>query len=152
MTMVTEINQISSLYEQDFCLWIETTVKLLKERNLKQLDYDNLIEEIESMGRSERRELENRLIVLIIHLLKCKYQTNKLSKSLILTIKEQRRQVKKILKNSPSLRSYLDNIISECYHSARFEASEETRLNLVTFPEINPFSLAEILNDEFFST
>lgn len=149
--MVTTIKyDLKQLYEQDFYLWLETNAKLLSEKRFTELDLEHLITEIISMGKSEKRELENRLIVLIMHLLKCQYQSDKLSKSWINTIKEQRRQIRKLLKNSPSLKSYLPKFIDECYQDARFEASDETRLELITFPLNNPFSLDDILNSEFF--
>ena len=143
-------SDLKKLYEQDFYLWLEANAKLLTEKRFTELDLEHLIVEINSMGKSEKRELENRLIVLIMHLLKCQYQPEKLSQSWISTIKEQRRQIRKLLKNSPSLKSYLPQIMDESYQDARFEASDETKLELVTFPVNNPFSLDDILKSEFF--
>lgn len=143
-------SDLKKLYEQDFFLWLEANAKLLTEKRFTELDLEHLIAEINSMGKSEKRELENRLIVLIMHLLKCQYQPEKLSKSWISTIKEQRRQIRKLLKNSPSLKSYLPQILDECYQDARFEASDETKLELITFPLNIPFSLDDILHSEFF--
>lgn len=78
--MVTHIN-IKTLYEQDFNLWLETTANLLKTRQLEQLDYDNLIEEIESMERGDKRALESNLEQVLIHLLKWKYHPTKQTNS-----------------------------------------------------------------------
>lgn len=150
MITTTTKSNLKTLYETDFFLWLEIIADLLSQQRFEQLDLENLIEEIKSMGRSEKRELENRLVILIMHLLKFKYQSQKLSNSWIYTIKEQRRQVKFLLKNSPSLKSYLPTIIDECYQSARFEASNETKLELINFPMTNPFTLEMILATEFF--
>jgi hypothetical protein len=140
---------LKNIYDQDFNQWLEITANLLKQKSFNELDLENLIEEIEAMGKSQKRELENRLIVLIIHLLKWKYQTNKRSQSWLSTILEQRRQLKKLLKDNPSLKLHLEKIKEECYEDAREDASIETRLNLNIFPEVNPFSLEEIFQVDF---
>lgn len=142
-----QINQ--NLYETDFYTWIETTVKDLKEGNFTNLDQKNLIEELESMGRSEKRELKNRLIVLLTHLLKWNYQVNKRSQSWLNTIKEQRRQILFLLEDSPSLQPYYQSILTRCYELARQDAADETSLSLNTFPLESPFTSEEILNNDY---
>jgi hypothetical protein len=82
-----------TLYDTDFNLWIEQTVNQLKNGDLQDLDRQNLIDEIESMGRNDKREVKNRLIVLFMHLLKWQYQPEKRTSSWISTINEQRRQI-----------------------------------------------------------
>lgn len=139
----------SNLYENDFYAWIETTVKVLKEGNFTQLDRANLIEELESMGRSEKREIKNRLIVLLTHLLKWKYQVEHRSQSWLNTIKEQRRQISFLLEDSPSLKRYYQSLLAQCYELARQDASEETALSLNTFPDQSPFSEEEILKNDY---
>ncbi|MGK7877840.1 MAG: DUF29 domain-containing protein [Xenococcaceae cyanobacterium] len=141
------INQ--NLYDQDFYLWLETTAKLLRERQLDQVDYENLIEEIESMGRSEKRALESNLIVLLMHLLKYKYQPELCSNSWKLTIKEHRRRLNKAFKDSPSLKSYFAKVFDECYQEARSDASLETYLQIDTFPPESPFIPEEVLNPDY---
>lgn len=97
------------LYEQDFALWIDDTVAKLKARNFEQIDLENLIEEIESLGRSEKRELENRLDVLFQHILKRVYVNSPNDyRGWRDTITEQRRQLKRLLKQSPSLKNYFE--------------------------------------------
>ncbi|WP_083389526.1 DUF29 domain-containing protein [Trichormus sp. NMC-1] len=111
-----------TLYEQDFYLWIQTTVKLLQEGKLEQLDIDNLIEEIDSMGRSEKKELKTRLIVLIEHLLKLQYSTEEKddnARGWRNTVVEQRRQIAYTLADSPSLKSVLNDVFLDCYADAR---------------------------------
>ncbi|NJO93400.1 MAG: DUF29 domain-containing protein [Hydrococcus sp. RM1_1_31] len=130
----------NSLYEQDFSLWLETTADLLRKKDFARLDLENLIEEIEAMGRSEKRELYNRLIVLLMHLLKWEYQPSHRSNSWLSTINEQRRQIIKLLADSPSLKNYLQENFPECYQIARKDASSETGLPIENFPEQFTFS------------
>lgn len=118
-----------TLYDIDFNLWIEQTVNQLKKGNLKDLDIENLVEEIESMGRSEKREIYSRLKVLLIHLLKWKYQPYKKTSIWIATINEQRTQINLILKDSPSLKPYLRDNWEDCYQDARIDAATETFLS-----------------------
>lgn len=97
----------STLYETDFNRWIEETAQNLKDGNFQALDLTNLIEEIESIGRNNKREIKSRLIVLLMHLLKCKYQSKKQSRSWIATINTQRNEIELVIEDSPSLRPYL---------------------------------------------
>jgi hypothetical protein len=139
------------LYEQDYQQWLEKTVNLLRDRSFELLDLDNLIEEIEDMGKSSKREVFNRLVVLLIHLLKWKYQPARQSNSWLSTINEQRRQLLILFRDSPSLhKSYVPTIFSECYQMACKLASKETKLPLATFPESCPFTEIEILDFDFF--
>ena len=114
------------LYEQDFVAWCEDTANKLKKRDLDHLDFENLIEEIESLGRSDRRELKNRLTVLFAHILKRMYVNSpEKFNGWELTIIEQRRQIQDLLEDSPSLKSYLAEIFAKVYANAlndvRFE-------------------------------
>lgn len=138
------------LYEQDYNLWLEATAHLLREKKLDQIDYENLIEEIESMGRSDKRFLKSNLEQLLMHLLKWKYQSNKRTGTWERSIKEHRNRVLDNLEDSPSLKPYLDDIFVKCYQNARDYAASETRLSLATFPETCPFEIQQILNTRFF--
>ncbi|MBE9057500.1 DUF29 domain-containing protein [Sphaerospermopsis sp. LEGE 08334] len=138
----------SNLYEQDFYLWIEITAKQLKAGNFAEIDLENLIEEIESMGRSEKRSLESNLVVLLMHLLKYKYQPEKRSRSWISTIFEHRRRLNKQFQDSPSLKKYFLETFAECYQDARQQASIETGLDLDIFPLESPFNTDECLNQD----
>ncbi|BAY16618.1 hypothetical protein NIES21_24480 [Anabaenopsis circularis NIES-21] len=141
-----------TLYEQDFYLWIQTTVKLLQEGKLEQLDIANLIEEIDSMGRSEKKELKNRLIILIEHLLKLQYWIEEKecnARGWPNTIVEQRRQIIYLLEDSPSLKSVLDNVFLDCYTDARNDTIRKYRLPSELFPQESPFSVAQILDADF---
>ncbi len=141
--------EYQTLYETDYLQWIETTVKQLRSQNYESVDWENLIEEIEDMGRSERRSLESNLIVLLLHLLKWQYQPEYRSGSWESSIIEHRRRIKKSLKESPSLKHYLESIFAEAYIEAVKQAKAETGLPLETFPTQCPYELAEVVNDEF---
>ncbi|WP_413174890.1 DUF29 domain-containing protein [Anabaena azotica] len=148
--LTTDTNK--TLYEQDFYLWIQTTVQVLKEGKLEQLDIDNLIEEIDSMGRSEKKELKTRLIVLIEHLLKLQYWTEKKddnARGWRNTVVEQRRQITYTLADSPSLKSILNDIFPDCYQDARNDTLRKYQLPSELFPEESPFSLVQVLNLDF---
>ena len=139
-----------TLYDTDFNLWIEQTITALKSGDLQTLDLDNLIEEIEAMTRSDKREIFNRLKVLITHLLKCQYQPQKKTNSWIKTINEQRDQIELVLADSPSLRAYLTSKLEEIYKKAKRDAVTETKLTPEAFPTDCPFTEEQILDSEYF--
>jgi hypothetical protein len=139
-TVITNDN----LYDQDYYLWIETISKQLKAGKFAEIDLANLIEEIESMGKSEKRELKSRLIVLLMHLLKWQYQPEKRSESWRSTITEQRICIELLLEDSPSLQPLLIEIFADCYEKARLKASEETGIKLNFFPKESPFTLEDV--------
>lgn len=138
-----------TLYEKDFCLWLETTTKLLINRQLENLDYENLIEEIEATGRSEKHSIESNLIVVLIHLLKYKYQPQNRSRSWLSSLFEHRRRLIKTLQISPSLKRYYEEVFDECYQYAVKQASIETSLSVDHFPNLSPFSTEETLDFDF---
>ncbi|MEH2233654.1 MAG: DUF29 domain-containing protein [Nostoc sp.] len=148
MTSSSFINE-KNLYEQDFYLWTQTIAHQLKENNFNEIDIPNLIEEIESMGRSEKRELKNRLIVLLMHLLKWQYQPEKRSESWRSTISEQRICIETLLEDSPSLQPLLTEVFENCYQKARIKASDETGIKLNFFPQESPFTLEETLKNSY---
>src|SRR5882672_2294202 len=106
-------------YDDDFHAWTEEQAQLLRAGDLSAIDAENIAEEIETMGRSERREIENRLTVLLAHLLKWQHQPDQRSNGWLGTIVEQRRQIAKIVKQSPSLAKFLAVAIPEAYRDAR---------------------------------
>jgi hypothetical protein len=144
--MTTQLSKTTNLYDNDYLQWLENIVNCLKNKDFDHLDLENLIEEIETLGRSEKRELESRLTVLLMHLLKYKYQPSKRSNSWLFTIREQRLRILKAFKDSPSLKNYFQNIFSEIYSDARALASDKTGLTIDTFPENSPFNIELILN------
>jgi Domain of unknown function DUF29 len=140
---------ISTIYDKDYYLWIETTAKQLQERKFLEIDIDNLVEEIESMGRSEKSALKSNLVVVLIHLLKWQYQSSLRSNSWKSSIREHRRRLRDALQDSPSLKPYLIEVFGECYQDAREQAADETGLPLESFPVIPLLSSNETLNSDF---
>ncbi|MBE9224411.1 DUF29 domain-containing protein [Phormidium sp. LEGE 05292] len=138
-----------SLYKTDFVAWTEQTVKLINAREFSQVDWEAVVEEIESLGKSDRRELKSRLEVLLQHLLKWQYQSNLRSSSWQNTIDEQRNRILDLLTDSPSLQPYLSEVVPESYHRGKKAASNETKLPINTFPVDCPYSIDEILDSEF---
>ncbi|OCR02310.1 hypothetical protein BCD67_20135 [Oscillatoriales cyanobacterium USR001] len=148
--MVTQLGiDKQSLYELDYLKWIETTVEKLRSQDYSNVDWENLIEEIESMGRSDRRSLESNLMIVIMHLLKWQFQPELRSLSWKSSIVEHRRRIRKALKDSPSLKPYLEEIFSECYWDAVEQASAETGLALTVFPQLCPYTYTEVLDADF---
>ena len=152
--MTTEMDlpsgTVSNLYESDFYAWTQEQVRLLQDRRWDCLDLPNLIEEIESLGKREKQELRNRLGVLLGHLLKWEFQPTHRSKSWLATIREQRRESKDILKDSPSLKPYLAEAIEKAYQSGLDLVVRETPLDYPDLPETCPYSADQILDATFF--
>jgi hypothetical protein len=139
-----------SLYETDFYAWTQEQVKLLRKHEFNQLDLLNLIEEIEGLGKQQRQELRNRLSGLIGHLLKWEYRSQHRSRSWLATIRGQRRDLLRLLKDNASLKLYLEEALVEAYENGRDLAMGETDLPESTFPPECPYSLIEILGDRFY--
>ena len=148
-SLPTPAHNLTTLYEQDYYLWLETTAKLLQEKQLSALDTANLLEEIEDMGRSEKRAVYSNLKIVLLHLLKYRYQPEKRSNTWIATIVEHRQRLKKAFKESPSLQPYFTEIFNECYQDARELAAAETELAIEVFPVDSPFTYAETLNSNY---
>ena len=140
---------MNTLYNSDFYGWTKTQAQLLREEKWETLDKLNLIEEIETLGRQERRELTNLLALLLGHLLKWQYQPEKRSNSWLATIREQRTQINRILADSPSLKSYLEEAFSLGYQDGINLAVKETNLPYETFPENCHYEITQILETEF---
>ncbi|MEA5620668.1 DUF29 domain-containing protein [Cronbergia sp. UHCC 0137] len=140
---------VNSLHDTDFNLWLETTVSLLEQGAFLQLDIKNLIEEIEDMGRNDKRALEQNLIRVLQHLLKWKYQPEKRTNSWKASITEHSLRLNRAFKQSPSLRKYFDDVFEECYSDAKLITSQETGLEVGVFPEASPFAKVDILNPQY---
>ena len=145
----TLVTTNSSLYDRDYYLWLQTTAKQLREGRLSEVDRANLIEEIESMGRSEKNALVSNLQIVLMHLLKHKYQPEKRSNSWLFTIFEHRDRLLEAFEVSPSLKPYFREVFAKCYTKARKKASLETGLPISTFPTESPFSPEETLDTEY---
>ncbi len=132
-------------YEQDYAGWVEDTARAIEEGRFSEIDRVALADEVRDLGKSERRELESALRVLLLHLLKQRYQPEKRTKSCEASIRVQRKHFSKFLRESPSLRPELSELVADAYDSARIEAEQETGLDLDTFPEICEWTVAEVL-------
>jgi hypothetical protein len=141
--MQTDMN-----YEKDFYKWAISQAELLRSGKLVAADIENIAEEIESMGRSEKRELISRLEVLLMHLLKWKFQPSLQSKSRLFTIKEQRIRIINHLEDNPSLKGKLTEIMPKAYKLARIAAMRETGLEESIFPEMCPYSFEQAMFEE----
>lgn len=139
----------ATLYDTDFYAWANEQAALLRAGRLSEADIENIAEEIESMGRSERRELINRLNVLLLHLLKWRYQPGLRGRSWTLTIEQQRLRLGRHLADNPSLKSQLDEAMADAYQDARIDAERETRLARSAFPVACPFAFDEAMNPDF---
>lgn len=134
-------------YDRDFFKWTKTQAELLKKRNLEELDIGNLIEEIESLGRNDKRALKSQLTRLLMHLLKLEYQPEKQegTTSWKNSIVEAERAIKYLIEDSPSLRNELDKMFNDSYEDARQDAARETGLKINNFPKACRYTLEEIL-------
>lgn len=143
---------MTALYEQDFYAWCLEQAEALKEGDLSKLDWENLAEEIDSMGRRERKELRNRLIVLFCHLLKLKFQPEYPDKkSWINTVREQRKEINFLyLEDSPSLKYCIEEVAIRAYDQAVEEAIKETGKPIPKLGINFYMTLEEALTDEWF--
>lgn len=137
-------------YETDFYGWTVEQAAALKAGDYGHLDIQNLIEEIETMGRSEKRALDSRLTILLAHLLKWQYQPARRGKSWQLTIEGQRLSFSDVLTDNPSLKPQLDAILVHAYARARIDAAKETGLDKGSFPVECPWDFSLILDDAFY--
>lgn len=136
-------------YDRDFHAWAMEQAELIRRRSANEIDWENVAEEIESLGRQERSELRNRLTVLLAHLLKWEFQSSHRGRSWNNTISIQRRASRRHLAENPSLKSIQADLFAEAYETAREEASTETELDLETFPLAPPFTLEQALDPDW---
>ncbi len=137
----------NTLYDLDFHGWAFEQATLSRAGKLSEADIENIAEEIESIGRRERRELTTLLAVLLTHLLKWRYQPSHRGRVGQLTIKEQRRMALRHLRDNPSLKSSLDQAMTDAYGDAAIKAERESGLR--TFPETCPFTFDQTIDDGF---
>lgn len=132
-------------YEQDFVAWLEDQAVRARRGETESLDLDNIAEELEGMARSDRREIRNRLTVLLVHLLKHEFQPRRRSRGWRATIAEQRQRIAAVIEDSPSLEPLPAMIMDRCYADARSQAALETGLPSTAFPERCPFAVEQVL-------
>jgi hypothetical protein len=140
---------VSDTYDRDFYAWANEQAALLRAGRLAEADIAHIAEEIESMGRSEKRELINRLTVLLLHLLKWQYQPILRGASWEATIKVQRNRLADHIEDNPSLKPMLPQAIQRAFEDAAIEAGAETGLTSSVFPQVCPWSFAQIMDHTF---
>lgn len=149
------------LYEKDFHVWLEETINNLQNHQFEALDIENLVEELRDLGKSDQNRLESNLAILLAHLLKLKVQSDapeSMTRSWYNSIDEHRNRINKQLVKMPSLKSYMNTIINESYLDGRKLAIKEGKRASFgvripeedEYPEICPFNIEEILNEDFY--
>ena len=137
-------------YDEDFVRWLDFQAELLRQGRVHELDLENLAEEIEDIGRSERRAVRSALSVILIHLLKYQIQPSRRSRSWVDTLLEHRGRLAEEFSTSKSLKLYAETELAALYRLARKRAAVQTRLPLNDFPETTPYTLAQALDEDFF--
>jgi hypothetical protein len=122
-------------YTKDYAGSVEDTAKAIEDGRFEEIDRSALADEVRDLDKSERRELQSALSVLLRHLLKTKYQPEKASRSWQATIRVQRQQIEEFLEESPSLRQDLPKLLADAYDNARIDVANETGMEIDTFPE-----------------
>ena len=143
------MNQNTTLYDTDLHAWALDQAQALRAGHVEALDLEHLAEELESMGASERAELTSRMTELLLHLLKWRCQPERRGASWEVSIAKQRDGIADRIELSPSLRPRLPEVLSKAWPRARRYAAKETGLALAAFPEACPFTLADVLDDDF---
>jgi hypothetical protein len=140
---------MAAAYERDFYAWANEQAALLRAGRLNEADIAHIAEEIESMGKAEQRELVSRLTVLLLHLLKWRVQPGMRGSSWQATIKVQRRDLTRLLRDNPSLKSKLDEAMSDAYGDAIILAASETGLSEAGLPSTCPWSFEQAMDADF---
>lgn len=138
-----------SLYEADYLSWLDATADALKRKDYGVIDWENIIEEIEDMGRRERQSLKSNLVILLLHLLKWQFQPDKQSNSWKASIIEHRQRLEDSVEASPSLKPYLETLLTKAYGNAVERAAAETGLSEAAFPQDCPYTLNQIMSKGF---
>lgn len=140
---------MSSLYDDDVYTWAITQADALRRRSANEIDWDNVAEEIEGVGKSQASELRSRYVILLAHLLKWQFQPERRSRSWEAAIETQRGVIAEHLAENPGLKSRRDELFGRGYFEARGVAGAETELGRAAFPETNPYTLAQAMDPDF---
>jgi Domain of unknown function DUF29 len=138
---------MTEMYLRDFSAWIDQTAQLLRERHWHEIDVAHLIEEIEDLGKSERRAIVSQLTRLLLHLLKWQYQPQRRSDSWLDSITDVRTQIDLAISDSPSLQTYPAEQLEVSYQRARRQAVHQTGISLSAFPQNCPYDLGLALDE-----
>jgi Domain of unknown function DUF29 len=137
------------LYDADFYQWTQTQASALRAKDIAALDLEHLAEEIESLGKRDRRAVESYLEVILLHLLKWAYQQGRRERSWEKSLLQARHRLAKLLRENPSLANQMPGFLDEGFHHARRLAAIETSLPLTTFPETCPWTGGQVLEEDF---
>jgi hypothetical protein len=137
------------LYEQDFYAWANQQAALLRDGRFSEADMAHIAEEIESMGKTEKRELVSRLTVLLFHLLKWQFQPSHRGHSWRNSIRIRRREAAAHMEDNPSLKALLSQSIDQAYGTAVIQAEDETGLSTATFPKSRAWSFDQMMDPDF---
>jgi hypothetical protein len=140
---------MSEKYLTDFNSWIGQTAQLLRERRWHEIDVPSLVDEVEDLGKSERRGIASQLARLLLHLLKWQYQPQRRSDSWLDSITDARTQIELTIEDSPSLRNYPADQLEGSYQRARRQAAKQTGMDLAMLPELCPYSLEQVLTESW---
>ena len=136
-------------YQVDFDQWISETAQRLREERWHEIDLPNLIEEVENLGKSERRAIASQLVRLLLHLLKWQYQPQRRSDSWLDSITDARTQIDLTIADSPSLRTYPAEQLETSYQRSRRQAAQQIGMEISLFPEICPYDLTQVLAENW---
>jgi peptidoglycan/xylan/chitin deacetylase (PgdA/CDA1 family) len=137
------------LYDRDFYAWAQQQAHALKAKDWAVLDLVNLVEEVESLARSEYRSLRSEAQRLLMHALKWRYQPDLRSESWRHSIEQARDEIEELLRENPSLQPRLVDAFTAGYRLARRQAARETHLPLATFPEHCPWPVDDVLTEDW---
>ena len=142
-------NDLGSLYERDFYAWTQRAGELLRKGCFGELDIEHLAEEIEDMGKEQKRSLESQMRRLILHLLKWQFQPHRRTGSWLESIDEARSEIEALLRHNPSLKAIVAGLPEEVFNRAVKLAARESKLDTKTFPKVCPYTVDELLDDDF---
>ena len=128
------------LYQEDFYAWTVAQADVLRRRSANEIDWENLQEEVESLARQQESDLRSHLIVLLVHLLKWQFQSERRTRGWTHTVAEQRTETARLIRINPSLKPKTEEVLQDAYDIARIRAARETRKTKDFYPVVNPFS------------
>ena len=139
----------TGLYDKDFYQWALKNAELMRQGKLSEIDVENIAEELESMGKSQKRELMSRLRVLLMHLLKWRYEPERRGRSWIETIGAQRADISLLIKDSPSLKHKIEESLEEAYRLAQRSFEKETGIAKKKLPASCPYTFDQAMDNDF---
>jgi hypothetical protein len=149
MNKVESLGRRAVAYEADFSAWTGDQARRLRSLKPAGLDWENLAEEVDSLGRSDKRAVGSALKVVLEHLIKWKFQRDKRSASWSDSIDEHRDRIQRILDDSPSLASLPAEILEREYQKERRKALRDSHLSPKTVPDTSPFTADQALDPDF---